>query len=87
MSLFGVAVAATLFATATPALAERADEGTEPARPARPIATADGAFGIESNVRRALESLGRLRLHPGRDAEDTANTARDRSRPAERPAE
>jgi hypothetical protein len=74
MNVAIIALAAGLIAASTPALAERANEDAK-RQPRTEIATASSFGGVETTVRRALESLGRLRFHPGRDSEDGAHTA------------
>jgi hypothetical protein len=73
MNVATIALAAGMLASATPAFAERANE-TKKGRARAEVASASAFGGVETAVRRALESLGRLRFHPGRDANDGART-------------
>jgi hypothetical protein len=71
MTYAGIALA--LIAMATPALADRVEEPV--AANVQEMAAVEAPAGVEGTIRRALDSLSRLRLHPGRDCEDPTNTA------------
>jgi hypothetical protein len=79
----GIVLGVALIASGTPVLAERAAE-PEPRSDLRPAETVQASSGFESALRRAFDSLGRLRLHPGRDSVDGPDIRRDR--PAEQPS-
>jgi hypothetical protein len=81
MRLSGVMFGLALVVASTPALAEQDAEhgrGSEVGQVEMERATVHATTGIESTVRRALDSLRRMRLHPGRDGQESANTARFR---------
>jgi hypothetical protein len=64
-----------------PAVAAEADEETEPARNA--VAEVSDEPAATAEPRQAIERLQGLRLHPGQDGLDVAETARRRPRSRE----
>lgn len=84
MRLSGIVLGLVLVASGTPVLAERG-ENAEPRSDRRHVETVQASAGFEGMVRRAFDSLGRMRLHPGRDSVDRSDIRG--GRPAEQPSE
>jgi len=74
-----IVMSLALAVAVAPVLAAERDEPAAPGMEQRPLEAP--APPVTSPVREMLKSLERLRLHPGQDALDVAETARKRPEP------